>query len=64
MRQLTDSIARKIVQETAGKLRKLKTELYSKIKTKGLEKANEKRETFIAKKQELKEKYKQKMNQL
>jgi hypothetical protein len=78
MRLITDSISRKIIQETASKLRKLKhefsskkTEFSSKIKTKvseklekANEKANEKRETFLQKKREIHEKYKLKMNQI
>jgi hypothetical protein len=37
MKQITDSIARKVIHETATKLRKLKQEFSSKIKNKALE---------------------------
>ena len=68
MRLITESISRKIIHETAIKLRKLKHEfsskISSKIKTKALEQANEKRETFLRKKREIHDKYKLKMNQI
>jgi hypothetical protein len=58
---LSDSITKKLIKETATKLRKLKQEFSSKIKSKALEKANQQRETFNAKKQEMQLKYKSKM---
>jgi hypothetical protein len=71
MQAITNSIAKKIIRETTEKLRELKDEFNSikhefnsKIKTKAIEKANEKRETFLRKKKEIHEKYKLKMNQI